>query len=183
MTVHALNKKHLGLALIDVQIKLMAVMSRRHRIVENIVKLIHLSRLFSLPVIVTEQFSRMMGSTLPQIKEALQTYDPIEKMDFNCCAVEYFNSRLESTGLETIILTGVETHICIFQTCLNLLERGYAVQVPQDAVDSRTDENWHVGLELMKGAGAVITSTETIIFQILKRAGTKEFKEMLKIIK
>jgi nicotinamidase-related amidase len=183
MTGHLLNKKHLGLAIIDVQIKLMAVMNRGQRISENSVKLIHLSRLFNLPVIVTEHFPRMMGSTLPQIKEALQTYDPIEKMDFNCCAVEYFNNRLESAGLETIILTGVETHICIFQTCMKLLERGYTVQVPQDAVDSRTDENWHVGLELMKGAGAVITSTETIIFQILKRAGTKEFKEMLKIIK
>jgi nicotinamidase-related amidase len=183
MTGHVLHKEHLGLAIIDVQVKLMAVMSRRQRVVENSVKLIHLSRLFNLPVIVTEQYPRMMGSTLPEIKEALHTYDPIEKMDFNCCAVEYFNNLLESADLETIILAGVETHICIFQTCINLLEKGYNVHVPQDAVDSRTEENWHVGLELMKDAGAVITSTETIIFQILKRAGTKEFKEMLKIIK
>ena len=161
----------------------MAVMSRRQRIVENSVKLIHLARLFNLPVIVTEHYPRMMGSTLPEIKEALHTYDPIEKMDFNCCAVESFNNRLKSADLETILLAGVETHICIFQTCLNLLEKGYNVHVPHDAVDSRTEENWHIGLDLMKDAGAVITSTETIIFQILKRAGTKEFKEMLRIIK
>jgi nicotinamidase-related amidase len=183
MTGHVLHREHLGLAIIDVQVKLMAVMSRRQRIVENSVKLIHLARLFNLPVIVTEHYPRMMGSTLPEIKEALHTYNPIEKMDFNCCAVEHFNNRLESADLETILLTGVETHICIFQTCMNLLEKGYNVHVPQDAVDSRTEENWHVGLELMKDAGAVITSTETIIFQILKRAGTKEFKEMLRIIK
>ncbi|MCK5286701.1 MAG: hydrolase [Thermodesulfovibrionia bacterium] len=183
MTRHVLHRKHLGFAIIDVQIKLMAVMSRRQRIVENSVKLIHLARLFNLPVIVTEHYPRMMGSTLPEIKEALHTYDPIEKMDFNCCAVESFNNRLKSADLETILLAGVETHICIFQTCLNLLEKGYNVHVPHDAVDSRTEENWHIGLDLMKDAGAVITSTETIIFQILKRAGTKEFKEMLRIIK
>ena len=85
--------------------------------------------------------------------------------------------------MRDVIVTGVESHICVFQTCISILERGYRVHVPQDAVDSRTDENWRVGLDLMKQAGAVITSTETVIYQILKKAGTKEFKQMLKVIK
>ncbi|MDP6179374.1 MAG: isochorismatase family protein, partial [Desulfatiglandales bacterium] len=126
---------------------------------------------------------KWLGPTLPEVKESLSSYEPIDKLHFNCCDVDTFNARLESAGLKNIILTGVESHICVFQTCFSLLERGCRVHVPQDAVDSRTEENWKVGLELMKETGALITSTETIIYQMLKKAGTKEFKEMLKIIK
>ena len=85
--------------------------------------------------------------------------------------------------MRNVIITGVESHICVFQTCVSILERGYRVHVPQDAVDSRTDENWRVGLDLMKQAGAVITSTETVIYQILKKTGTKEFEKMLKVMR
>ncbi len=183
MPVHILNSEHTGLVIVDVQTKLMTVMRRREKIIDNIIKLLYLSRLFNLPVILTEQYPRMLGSTVSEIKESLPSYDPIQKMVFNCCQVEYFIDRLEAAGLTTVLLLGVETHICVFQTCISLLERGLKVHVPVDAVDSRTEGNWRVGLDLMKDAGAVITSTETIIFQILKRAGTKEFKEMLKIIK
>ncbi len=183
MTVLRLGKENIGVVIVDIQTKLMAVMRQRERVVDNIVKLLRLSKLFNLPVISTEQYPRMMGTTLPEVKDALRTYEPVEKMDFDCCAVENFNNRLKSAGLKNIILTGVETHICILQTAVTLVERGYNVHVPRDAVDSRTEENWYVGLELMKEQGAVITSTETIIFQLLERAGTGEFKEMLKIIR
>ena len=94
-----------------------------------------------------------------------------------------FNERLEGERLQNLIVTGVESHICVLQTGVCLLQRGYAVHVPQDAVDSRTDDNWRVGLELLREAGASITSTEAVIYQILEKAGTKEFKKMMKIIK
>ncbi len=161
----------------------MQVMGNPDRVTDRIVKLLHLSRLFNLPVVLTEQYSKWLGPTLSPIKEALPEYDPIEKLDFNCCSVDLFNTRLKANALDNIILVGVETHICVFQTCVSLLERGYRVHVPHHAVDSRTGDNWNIGLSLMKEAGAVITSTETVVFQILKRAGTKEFKEMLKVIK
>jgi nicotinamidase-related amidase len=90
---------------------------------------------------------------------------------------------LEAERLQNLVVTGVESHICVFQTCVCLLQRGYTVHVPQDAVDSRTDDNWRIGLELLREAGALITSTETIIYQIMGKAGTKEFKKMLKILK
>jgi len=90
---------------------------------------------------------------------------------------------LDSESFKNIIVTGVESHICVFQTCVSILEKGYNVHVPQDAVDSRTDENWRVGLKLLEKAGAIITSTETVIYQILKNVETKEFKRMLKIIR
>lgn len=178
-----LSREKTGLVIVDAQERLMAVMRNGARAIRNMAALVHLARLFSLPVIVTEQYPRWLGPTVEEIKGLIKPFEPVEKMEFNCCAVDRFNALLESKNLRNIILTGVESHICIFQTCLGLIERGHNVHVPGDAVDSRVDENRLVGLQLMKDSGAVITSTETIIFQILQRAGTKEFKEMSKIIK
>lgn len=178
-----LKKSNTGFLIVDAQEKLMQVMEQRQRIIENINRIVLLSKLFELPIILTEQYPKWLGSTLPEIKESLPFYEPISKLHFNCCDVDDFNEKLNSEHLKTIILAGVETHICIFQTCVSLLEKGYQVQIPQDAVGSRTDENWRVGLELSDKAGAVITSTESVIYQILEKAGTKEFKQMLKLIK
>ena len=183
MTISALEKENTGLLIIDVQEKLMQVMGQRQRVADNITKLVLLSKLFHFPVILTEQYPKWLGPTLPEVAKSLPAYQPISKLYFNCCDVDAFNNCLDSEDLRNVIVTGVESHICVFQTCVSILERGYRVHVPQDAVDSRTDENWRVGLDLMKQAGAVITSTETVIYQILKKAGTKEFKQMLKVMK
>jgi nicotinamidase-related amidase len=181
--VELLNRENTGFLIIDVQEKLMEVMRRKQGIMENIIKLLHLTELFKLPLILTEQYPRWLGPTLREIQELLPTYEPITKMHFNCCDVDAFNERLEGERLQSVIVTGVESHICVFQTCACLLQRGYAVHVPQDAVDSRTEDNWRVGLELLREAGAFISSTETVIYQIMGKAGTKEFKKMLKILK
>jgi nicotinamidase-related amidase len=178
-----LNNENTGLLIIDVQEKLVPAISQKEKIIDNLKKLIHLSGLFNLPIILTEQNPEKIGPTLTEIKEALPANEPISKLHFNCCDVNVFNECIKSKRLENIIIVGVETHICIFQTAIALLEKGYHVQVPQDAVGSRTDENWRVGVDLMRDAGAIITSTETIIYQILKQAGTDEFREMLKVIK
>ena len=178
-----LEKENTGLLIIDVQEKLMPVIEQRQRINENIRKLLLLTKLFRLPVILTEQYPKWLGSTLSEIKESLIDYNPISKMHFNCCDVEAFNQQLNSEDLKNIIVAGVESHICVFQTCLSLVNKGYQVHVPRDAVGSRTDENFRVGLELSNKAGAFITSTESVIYQILKKAGTKEFKQMLKAVK
>ena len=181
MVTSLLGTDDTGIVILDVQEKLMPVMARKERVIDNLLKLIHLSKLYNLPVILTEQYPKWLGPTISEVKKALSTYDPLEKMHFNCCDAGNFNTRLESEGLTNIILTGVESHICICLTCFSLLERGYRIHVPQDAIDSRTDENWRIGIKLMRGAGALVTSTETVIYQVLKKAGTKEFKEMLKI--
>ena len=173
----------LYLLVIDMQEKLMPVIWQKKRVIENIKKLLLLSKLYSLPVILTEQYPKWLGFTLPEIQESLSAYEPVSKMYFNCCDDEAFNDKLNSKNLNTVILTGIESHICVFQTCASLIEKGYEVHIPQDAVGSRTDENWHVGLELSKKAGAFITSTEAVIYQILEQAGTKEFKQMLKVMK
>ena len=183
MLLSPMDKENTALAIIDVQEKLMSVMARKERVINNMIKLIHLSKLYQLPVILTEQYPKWLGHTLPELHDVLPSYEPIDKLHFNCCDVDLFNRRLESYGVRNIILTGVESHICVFQTCLSLLERDYRVHVPQDAVDARTNENWKIGLDLMKQAGAYISSTETILYLILKKAGTKEFKEMLRLVR
>ena len=183
MPIKLLDREQTGLVVVDIQKKLMNVMGRKDRILDNTLKLIHLAKLFNIPIVVTEQYPKMIGPTLPEIKKALPKTAPITKTDFNCCAVDPFMHALKSDGLINIILTGAESHVCILQTCLDLLDKGYIVHIPRDAVDSRTEENWLMSLNLMEKAGAVITSTETVIFQILKKAGTKEFKEMLRLIK
>ena len=178
-----LERENTGLLVVDVQEKLMPVMKRKQCVIDNIIRLLHLSKLFNLPVILTEHYLKWLGPTIPEIIEYLPVYEPIPKLHFNCCDVDAFNKRLDSENLTNIIVTGVESHICIFQTCVSIIKKGYQVHVPQDAVDSRTDENWRVGIELIKKAGALVSSTETIIYQILKKAGTKEFKKMLKLIR
>ena len=183
MTLSLLRKEKTGLIIVDAQEKLMNVMKNRERVVDRMVKLLHLARVFDLPVILTEQNSKMLGPTVSAVKELLPEYRPLEKIHFNCCEVEDFNRALDSGDFNNFILTGIETHICVFQTCLSLLEKGYNVHVPHHAVDSRTEGNWNIGLSLMQRAGAVITSAETIIFQIIGKAGTKEFKKLLPVIK
>ncbi len=178
-----LDRRRTALVIIDVQDKLMGVMGRREQITDGLIKLCHLSRTFDLPVILTEQYSKWLGPTVPEIREVLPTYAPIEKLDFDCCAVEIFVQALEAVRADSLILTGVETHVCVLQTSQSLRDRGLEVHVPLDAVDSRTEENWRVGLELMRDLGAHITSVETVIFQMLERAGTPEFKAVMKVVK
>jgi len=183
MITSLLDRTNTAMVVVDMQEKLIPLMGRGERLVDNMITLLRLAGLFEIPIVLTEQYAKWLGATIRDIKESLPAYEPIHKMDFNCCEADDFNRRLESLHVENIILAGVETHICVFQTCFSLQKKGLQVHVPQDAVDSRTDENWRIGLRLMRDAGAVVTSTETIVYQVLKRAGTKEFKTMLRMIR
>jgi len=183
MSKFTLDKNNAVLLVVDIQDKLAAAMKQREKVVENTLHLIELAKTFDMPVVVTEQYPRGLGSTVPEIKEALPAYAPIEKLTFNCCGVPDFSGALEQAGKRKIILTGMETHICVLQTALGLMQDGYAVHAVSDAICSRTKENWKVGLGFMHDAGAVITGTETVLFQLLGIAGTEEFKAVSKRIK
>lgn len=171
------------LIIIDIQERLAQVMSERQKVVNNCLHLIELSKLLNIPVVVTEQYPKGLGPTVEEIKSALPEYTPFEKLSFNCCGEKGFLEQIESFKRKQLILTGMETHICVLQTCLGLLEKDFYVHVVSDAVCSRSEENKKIGLELMRDAGAVITCTETVLFQELKIAGTQEFKIISKRIK
>lgn len=178
-----LNKEDTVLLIIDIQDKLAAVMKERDKVVKNNLHLIELAKMLGLPALVTEQYPKGLGATVPEIRDALPYYRPIEKMTFDCCGQPSFLQEMKEHNKSTVVLTGMETHICVLQTCLGLLKGGINVHVAQDAICSRTKENWKAGTEFMREAGAVVTCTETVLFQLLKVAGTEEFKKISKRIK
>ena len=180
---YILNREDAVLLIVDIQEKLAAVMKDRDEVVRNNLHLIELAKMLGMSVMVTEQYPKGLGTTVPEIRDALPRYQPIEKMTFDCCGQPAFLGTLKSHAKKTVILTGMETHICVLQTCLGLLQGGINVHVVQDAVCSRTGENWNTGIEFMRDAGAVVTCTETVLFQLLKEAGTEEFKAISKRIK
>lgn len=171
------------LAIVDVQERLASAMSERGKVIENCLHLIEAARLLGIPLVVTEQYPRGLGPTVEEIQGALPHHHRAEKLSFDCCREESFMDALSSLGRRTVLLTGMETHVCVLQTCLGLLDAGYGVHVVGDAVCSRRGDNHAAALELMRDAGAVITCTETVLFQLLERAGTPEFKAISKRIK
>lgn len=169
--------------IVDIQEKLAAVMTEKDRVVRNNLHLIELAKMISMPVMVTEQYSKGLGPTVPEVREALPSYRPVEKITFDCCSQPAFLAELKAHKKKSVILTGMETHICVLQTCIGLLKAGIMVHVVQDAICSRTTENWKAGTGFMRDAGAVVTCTETVLFQLLQKAGTEEFKTISKRIK
>jgi nicotinamidase-related amidase len=171
------------LLIIDIQEKLAAVMKMKDAVVGNCLHLIELSKMLHIPVLVTEQYPKGLGHTVEDIRNAIPDYKPAEKMAFSCCEEPAFIEEVKDLDRKTVILTGMETHICVLQTCIGLLHNGFDVHLVSDAVCSRTKANWKTGIEFMRDAGAVITSTETVLFQLLNRAGTEEFRTISKRIK
>ncbi len=178
-----LEKENTILLIVDIQDRLAAVMKERDKVVKNNLHLIELAKMIDVPVMVTEQYPKGLGMTVHEIREALPVYHPIEKMTFDCCGQPSFPEALKKQRRSHVVLTGMETHVCVLQTCIGLLKDGLTVHVVQDAICSRTKENWKTGIEFMRDAGAVVTCTETVMFQLLKVAGTEEFKKISKRIK
>ena len=136
-----------------------------------------------IPVLVTEQYRKGLGLTAPEIADAIEDFSPMEKATFSACGAEGFEPALKENGISDVILCGMESHICVLQTCLDLADKGFNTFVLADAVSSRTLENYRLGLERMREAGAVIASTEMVLFELLERAGTDEFRQVLPLLR
>jgi len=178
-----IKKDEVALVLIDIQDRLAAAMKKKDDVVANCLHLIELARLLEIPILVTEQYPKGLGPTLAEIRTALPAYEPFEKTSFDCCRETGYLEKVGAAGRRKILLTGMEAHICVLQTTLGLLQAGFTVQVVQDAVCSRTKDNFKIGIEGMRQAGAVITGTETVLFQLLEKAGGEPFKIISKRIK
>jgi isochorismate hydrolase len=144
--------------------------------------LIKAARRLGLPVVASEQYVKGLGPTVPGIRELLPS-PPIEKIEFSCANSKSLAAEIEGTGRRQVIAVGMESHVCVFQTVRDLLRKDFQVFVPSDAIVSRTEENRQVGLNLCEKAGAVVTSTETVLFDLLGTAGTAEFKELSPLIR
>ena len=171
------------LVLVDVQERLHAEMARRDEVASNLLKLAEAARVLNVPVIVTEHAAKAFGPTIEPLRSALASYAPLHKMVFSCFGSEEFRAKLESLGRRQVVVAGYETHVCVCQTALDARAAGYQVHLVRDATSSRTDANGAIGTEKMSGAGILPASTETVIFELLERAGTDEFRALLPVIK
>ena len=175
-----------ALILVDIQERLFAAMDpeRKEGFINNTQLLLQLAKTIGLPVLITEQYPKGLGKTIPPVLEALpEGIQPIEKLVFSSWRAHGFTDQFRSSGATCAILIGMESHVCVLGTALDMLAEDIAVHVARDAVISRTRENWETGLHLMDRAGAFISSAETVIFQLLDRAGTEEFKIMAKLVR
>ncbi len=182
MSKFDLNRENAILLVIDIQDRLVPVMEYKDQVIQNTKVLLEGARQMDIPVIVTEQYPKGLGNTVEDIRKDLGDAQVFSKNSFTAY-IDEVKSALKDIGRKKIIIVGMETHICVYQTTRDLIVDGYDVHIVRDAMASRTKENFLNGLDLMKNIGAVISNTETIVFDLLKKAGTPEFKIMSKLIK
>jgi len=180
-----LERERAVLVVIDVQEKLCLAMDQKvlHTLTKNIGILLETAAELKLPVLVTEQYVKGLGATLPELKEKAATAPCFEKMAFSCCGSSEFVAALKASGRTQVIVTGMETHVCVLQTVIELRDAGFEVHLVKDAVMSRSKQNWQTAIEAMSLTGAVPTCTESAMFQLLKVAGSDEFKKLSKLVR
>ncbi len=177
-----LDRNQAAVLVVDVQERLTPVMWNFAPVEKYCKAMILAGRELGLPVLATEQYPKGLGATIPSLREALGAA-PLVKMHFSCGADPEISKALESTRRKQVIVVGIESHVCVFQTVRDLLDQGYQPFVCGDAVTSRFEEHRRLALEQMRDMGAVITSAETCIFDLLHCAGTAEFKKVSPLVR
>lgn len=178
-----LSEKNTVLVVIDVQGKLAHVMHDKEVLVENLKKLIKGAQALNIPVLWLEQNPARMGETLPEISELLIGQPSISKMCFSCYGEPLFVENLEAIGRRQVLLAGIETHVCVYQTAADLLHRGFEVEVVADAVSSRRPLDREIGLQRMLSAGARSTCVEMALFELMRTSTHSAFKDVLRIVR
>ena len=180
---HRLKRSRAILTVVDVQTLFRPLIHQMDLVIANCSRLMRFSDRLDIPWIVTEHYPAKLGPTIDELASLAVNLDPVEKISFSCAADAGFMSRLKSTRRDQVILCGIETHVCIYQTARDLLEEGYQVVVAADAVSSRQVTNRNLGLATMRDMGAQVMTTEMIMFEILRVARTDEFKSVADILK
>ncbi len=177
-----LTPQNTALVVVDVQERLMAAMARRAETVAAVNKLVRAARILELPALVTLQYVKGLGPLCAELAEATAGLPVMEKLTFSCCGSAEFVRTLKGLGRQRIILCGVEAHVCVQQTALDLLQ-DYSVYVPVDAICSRKELDATVAVERLRERGTVITTVESAVFELLREAGTPQFKACLPLFK
>jgi nicotinamidase-related amidase len=181
---HLLNRDAVLVMVVDMQEPFLRNIYDRENLIENVRLFLQVSKVMRLPVISTTQYLRRMGDIIPEIKEMLPPLStPFDKLDFSCFRSPAVSSEVQRSGCKQILLCGVEAHICVSQTAHDLTAAGYQVHVLADAVSSRKEVNWRIGLDKMRQGGVLLSSVELAIYEMLEQAGTPEFKEIVQIVK
>ena len=181
----ALEAERCVLLVVDIQEKLLPPIFQKEQLVRNSQMLIRMAGILKMPTIMSTQYAKGLGNTVAEIASLLPGTQPIDKHMFSCFGSDVVCSTLKRLpgNRNTVLLCGMESHICVTQTALGALREGYLVHVASDAVSSRTEWNWKIGLDRMRAAGAVISSTEMMIYELLRSSGEPAFKELLPFLK
>ncbi len=171
------------LVVIAVQGRLARLMHAKASLFSNLRKFIKGIQTLQIPILWVEQKPESLGPTITEISEILADVEPIHKSSFSAYRDTHFLEALETSGRQQVLVTGIEAHVCVYQTAVDLAESGYEVEVVADAVSSRTLENKTIGLQKMRDAGVGLTSTEMALFELLEKAEGEAFKKIVKIVK
>jgi nicotinamidase-related amidase len=185
MARRPLEAEQCALVVIDIQEKLLPPIFHKEQLVRNAELLIRAAGILKIPALVSTQYAKGLGGTVSQIASLLPGTEAIDKTLFSCFGSDLFCSLLKRLPGQrnTLLLCGMESHICVTQTALRALREGYLVHVASDAVGSRTEWNWKIGLDRMRAAGAVISSTEMMIYELMRSSSSAGFKELLPHLK
>lgn len=178
-----LETRHVQALCIDIQERLFPHIHQHDDLVDRCSRLIRGLRVLDVPITVTEQYVKGLGPTIPAIREALGDHQAHEKMTFSCCGVHAIEAAILGSGRNQVLLFGIETHVCVLQTALDLLSQGRTVIVVEDAVSSRSATDKRVAIERMRQHGAIITTVESILFELLGTSGTDTFKAISALVK
>ncbi len=185
MVRRPLDAEQCALVVIDIQEKLLPPIFQKEQLLRNAQLLIRAAAILKIPALMSTQYAKGLGGTVAEVASLLPGTEAIDKTRFSCFGSDDFCSGLKRLPGKrtTLLLCGMESHICVTQTALGALREGYLVHVASDAVSSRTEWNWKVGLERMRSAGAVISSTEMMIYELMKASSSAAFKELLPHLK
>jgi len=179
-----LKKDGTVLVIFEVQERLLPAVHEWKSVLKNIQNMAQAAKILGIPIILTEQYPKGLGVTVRELTDVLgKDVKPVEKLCFSAFLSDSFRARLAELDAKTLILCGLETHICINQTALDAIHNKYRVHVPADATSSRTEQNWRFGLEKIRAAGAIITTTEMALYELLEIAKSEGFDEVLKILR
>ena len=178
-----IEKNHVTAIVVDLQERLFPHIHQHDILADRCAMFIKGLRILEIPIRVTQQYTKGLGPTIPSIVEALGEFDPLEKLNFSACAVSEIEADVLGGHGHQFILVGIETHICVQQTALDILSQGRGVIVVEDCVSSRRENDKRMAIERMRDAGAIITTAESVLFELLEKAGTDTFKEISALVK
>lgn len=168
---------------IDIQERLLPHIDQYKEVLNRTGILLEGLKILEVPVLLTEQYRKGLGETVKEVREHMADFNPMEKMTFSCCDDDSFSKALIETGMTNVLICGIETHVCVLQTTLDLLEQGYQPVVVEDCTSSRNPEDKRVAIERMRQEGALITTSESILFEMTRISGTNQFKSISKLVK
>lgn len=178
-----LDRNRSAVIVIDIQEKILSVMAEPERVVENARKLIEGVVQVGVPIFLTEQYPQGLGKTVPAIIESIPEIEVEEKITFSCCGIDHLMETMRKRHIDQVILCGIESHVCVWQTAMDFLHAGFAVYLVADATSSRKASDQQTALTRMSAEGVRLSTTEMVLFELVERAGTEVFKQVSKIIK